>query len=817
MKALVSAIALLAVLSCANMCLGQASMPAAPTTDPPDWIVNPSLSNTGAFTVSWDASTTAGATYALEADTDPNFGAPQQVYSGSATQFACTGFADGGWFLRVLASSSSAATSVALADHPTWVDSALSTPPAGPGVPAGLTAPAQSGPAFTVSWTRLAGAVYYQLQQEYLVNSPLYPVPTGYYPQPVVTTIYDGANNAVLVAPVSSDGDWYRFRARAYVLFQGYRVYDAWTPWTAQVDVASALPGAPFAVYAAGSSSGGTVTLTVGNAFGATSYEFKEALDSSFANAVQVYPAPGGGPVPTGMAGYTLSGRTDGTYFYQVRALNAFGASAWTISTVGAVVTGNPPSSAPAAPSLLTVQPSSCTGWYTVSWTGVAGASSYRLEEDVTSTFSGPSDVTPSSAQTSVQLYKPADGTYFYRVRAANALGTSAWTLGPNPCVVALSSALCAVTGHPAAPAFADIQAGETGFLVLAFTVTADAAVDTRIQSLTVTSTGTGDEASDIAGITLYRDTDADGAWTPGTDAVLAGPAGFSADDGTAAFPALARSIAAGGSETWFVVADFGGAASGGEDFRFALAGYSGSLVAVADATGVAMTVTGLPLTGTRATVFTNGIPGTLFVAAASNAPADGVVDAGTFGVVMAAATLTAGNVEAVNLVSMAVTASGTGDDSSEASWVVVAEDVDLDGAYTSGTDRIMAAAPVFPSDDGTATFALSGETIPAYGSMTVLVVYDVSAWARAGVTFTAVLDAGSVAALGVTSGQSVPVLGLPVAGRTVTLAAAPAPEKSSGGCAGGSGAGGGGAALPLLALALLVACRRKRALRPVR
>ncbi|MHC5036637.1 MAG: phage tail protein [Planctomycetota bacterium] len=809
----VASFAILISFCLANMCLG-ASVPAQPTTDPPDWINNPSLSNTGNFSVSWDASTSPSPTYTLEADTDQNFGSPTQVYSGTATQFACTGFANGCWYIRVLASST-LPTSTANADHPTWVDTTIPTPPAPPATVTGLTVPAQSGPAFTVSWTRLSGSIYYQVQQEYLIAFPLSPVPTGYSPTPVISTIYDGANNACLVSPVTCDGDWYRFRLRAYTLFQGYRVYGAWCTWSPQVDVANAMPGPPWSVGATGSTSGGTVTITVGNAQGASSYEFKEDIDANFSNPVQVYPAPGGGPVPTGASAFTLGGKTDGIYFYMVRALNTYGASPWVRSTVGAVVTGNPPAVPPATPSSMTVQASSFNGWFWVSWTGVSGATSYELQEDVTSAFSSPVDVSPANPQTQVQFYRPTDGTYYYRVRAVNAAGPSAWCVGPNPCVVAISSAACSVARHGAAPLFKDILPGDTGQLVLAFTVSADTAADTRIETVAVTSTGTGDEVSDITQITLYRDADANGVWTQGTDTVLSGPAGFPTDDGTVSFNALSRTLTAGVSETWFVVADFSGSASGGDDFLFSLAGYSGSLTAVHDATGNAMNVVGLPVTGTRVTVYAATIPGILFIAKAANSPADTVGTAGDFGVVMGAATVTAGNVEAVDLLTISVRASGTGDDASEVAGVFLAEDVDADGLYTMGTDRLIGTAGTFSSDDGTVVFSLAGESLPSLTSMTLLAVYDISSQAVGGSTFSVTFEAGSLAGLGVTSGQSVPVVGLPIDGRTVTIAVAPAPPPPSddGSCARGSGRGGAWGALPLLALAFAIALFRRRGL----
>ena len=195
---------LLGAIALANVCLAQAPSPPPPTPDMPDWILSPSISNTGNFAVTWDASTTSGASYLLEADTDSNFGNPQQLYSGSGTQASCTGVANGRWYLRLTVSEPTLWPGTTVVDHQTCVDTSIPAPPADPAAVQGLTVPAQSGTAFTVSWTRASGIVYYQLQQEYGYPTPLPPVPTD-YPTSLKTGVYDGANNSYLVSPVTCD------------------------------------------------------------------------------------------------------------------------------------------------------------------------------------------------------------------------------------------------------------------------------------------------------------------------------------------------------------------------------------------------------------------------------------------------------------------------------------------------------------------------------------------------------------------------------------------------------------------------------------
>ncbi|MFQ6059550.1 MAG: S8 family serine peptidase, partial [Anaerolineae bacterium] len=66
-------------------------------------------------------------------------------------------------------------------------------------------------------------------------------------------------------------------------------------------------------------------------------------------------------------------------------------------------------------------------GNYTVSWGAAARATSYTLEEDDNALFSSPT-VVYSGVETSTVITGKAMGTYYYRVRATNSYGHSAWS-----------------------------------------------------------------------------------------------------------------------------------------------------------------------------------------------------------------------------------------------------------------------------------------------------------------------------------------------------------------------------------------------------
>jgi len=102
-----------------------------------------------------------------------------------------------------------------------------------------------------------------------------------------------------------------------------------------------------------------------------------------------------------------------------VQACNGGGCSSWRASS--AVTVTIPPASAPT----LSVPANSSNGIYTVSWTGVSGATSYTLQEQVNS--GGWSTIQTSSA-TSRAISGKVNGTYGYHVQACNAGGCGPWS-----------------------------------------------------------------------------------------------------------------------------------------------------------------------------------------------------------------------------------------------------------------------------------------------------------------------------------------------------------------------------------------------------
>jgi len=125
---------------------------------------------------------------------------------------------------------------------------------------------------------------------------------------------------------------------------------------------------------------------------------------------------------------WSASGEVSGSYSYQVQACNAVGCGPW--SAVGTDTVTLPP--IPATPS-ITVPSTNATGSYTVSWAGVANATSYTLQQQV----NGGGWTTVSTSTSTSWAASVANGTYGYRIQACDISGCSAWS-GTSTVVVTI-------------------------------------------------------------------------------------------------------------------------------------------------------------------------------------------------------------------------------------------------------------------------------------------------------------------------------------------------------------------------------------------
>jgi hypothetical protein len=144
------------------------------------------------------------------------------------------------------------------------------------------------------------------------------------------------------------------------------------------------------------------------------------------------------------------SGTPDGTYYWQVRAVDNAGTdSAW--STVGEVTVDTSKPDAPilTTPGLTNVTPVS------VSWTGPSDAVSYSLQLSTDSTFTDPTQITThnySATELSDSFGGLLDGTYYIRISDQDAAGNvsdyavGSFTLDTTPPTTEITSPMSGAT-----------------------------------------------------------------------------------------------------------------------------------------------------------------------------------------------------------------------------------------------------------------------------------------------------------------------------------------------------------------------------------
>jgi len=257
---------------------------------------------------------------------------------------------------------------------------------------------------YLVDWSDVTNATGYELQED---DNSGFSSPT---------TRYSGSTSQYQVT-AQAGGTWY-YRVRASnAVGNG--------PWS-NVESASVASGAPVIGPISNPDGDGSYTVDWSDVSGATSYELQEDDNSGFSTPATRYSGS--------TSQYQITGQTGGTWYYRVRASNAGGTSPWSnVESVGVI---------PAAPILADISNPDGNGDYVVDWSDATGATGYRLEEDDNASFSSPT-VRYSGSTSQYQVTGQAGGTWYYRVRASNASGSSPWSniesVGGVPSSIVLS------------------------------------------------------------------------------------------------------------------------------------------------------------------------------------------------------------------------------------------------------------------------------------------------------------------------------------------------------------------------------------------
>ncbi|URX62469.1 hypothetical protein KR767_20950 [Luteibacter anthropi] len=247
-----------------------------------------------------------------------------------------------------------------------------------------------------VAWSASATAIRYEVLQ----------VHNGQW-----TTLYTGAGLAAAVRQPTNGA--YAFYVRACNDNGCSDLVES-----AVVNVAH-LPTTPGSVNIPASSTGSVVISWAAAAY-AASYQVEHSYDG---NWTQVY---------SGSAtSATITETVSSNWYYRVRACNANGCGGYATSSYVPVVV--PPTATPT----LYGAGTSNTGAYTLSWTGVGGATAYNLVESANG--GGWQQVLFAAAGNWSTSGRP-EGSYVYQVQACNSSGCGPWS-GQVAVVVALPPA----------------------------------------------------------------------------------------------------------------------------------------------------------------------------------------------------------------------------------------------------------------------------------------------------------------------------------------------------------------------------------------
>jgi len=348
-------------------------------------VTAPGYSANGAYSVTWTA--VAGAQrYEVQ---EAGF-TWQPVYQGAGLTVALTGRASGSYRYRGRACNGTVCGAWG-AESITQVERAPTAAPV-------LTAPAQGiGGTYTISWTAVAGAARYVLEQAGT---------SGW------TVVVDGAGRShqITARPAGS----YRYRVKGCNP-QGCGAYSSEATVVALYAPAKPTLTVPSASY------NGNYTLAVSAVAQASTYRIEQQLNGSVWTETNR------------ISGTQLSitGQATGTYGYRAFACNDAGCSA--ASAVASIVVTLPPTTPP----VISLPGSTFSSTVSMSWTAVPTAVTYQLMEELNG--GGPVLVQDGSA-TSASRGGRSPGVWNYTVRGCNVAACTAWSpiagirvIGPPP------------------------------------------------------------------------------------------------------------------------------------------------------------------------------------------------------------------------------------------------------------------------------------------------------------------------------------------------------------------------------------------------
>ena len=281
---------------------------------------------------------------------------------------------------------------------------------------------------------------------------------------------------------------------------------------------------------------------------------------------------------------------------------------------------------------------------------------------------------------------------------------------------------------------------GGSDFVLQAFTVGYASGPNNTLTGITATATGSGDDLSDYASVSLYRDNNASGAYESGQDTQVDTQGAFSADNGTISFTLAGAESqwTAGTTKRYFIVVAYN--LNGANNTTFA------SQVTAASGMGLGAAAQGIPAPTGGAAPGLNLLANNLLVTVNGPLAATSINsnDQGTGGQGLMLGDFTVGTINAAwNVTSFTFTASGSGNDALDYNYLALHEDINANGAFDgTGVDTLAVplASTAFAGNDGTYVATLTNQAFGAQSSRRFFVVVKMSGQAGTGATFNVAL-----------------------------------------------------------------------------
>ncbi|MBI3787126.1 MAG: fibronectin type III domain-containing protein, partial [Ignavibacteriales bacterium] len=386
-------------------------------------------SQTG-FTANWNA-VTGATSYRLDVSSD-NFTTFVTGYSNltvAGTSQSVTGLAAGTTYsyrVRAVNTGGTSANSNAIS---------VTTTPSAPSTPVAAAASNITATGFTANWNAAASATSYQLD---VSSDNFITFVSGFNSFGVsgtsqnVTGLLPGTAYSYMVRAVNAGGT----SGNSNVI---------------SVTTTVLPPGAPILNSPADSAKGvpTTITLSWDSTAGATTYHLQVATDSAFTKIVA-------DQVSLTVRSFSVTGLLNGTnYFWHVSASNAGGAGPFSVARIFTTVVAPP-----IAPVLISPSDSAkgVPTTLVLTWSKPAGATTFRLQVAMDAAFSALAFDDSTIVDTTKQVGPFGnDSTYFWRVRAKNTGGTSAFSV---------IRSFKTIAGLPAVPTLFAPNDGATGVAI---------------------------------------------------------------------------------------------------------------------------------------------------------------------------------------------------------------------------------------------------------------------------------------------------------------------------------------------------------------